>query len=221
MKIEDFITRTDELINQTKEVLGTKRSGHWGDYVDSGKFLGFRSACLSFLATVFGKSHPYYEEFHKEVTDARPSNAEQGMGILHAVKNELEGGWVRTTKGLVSAEIFSDFLEMASHLLDQGYKDPAAVMIGSVLEEHLRSLCEKHGIDTHVEKNGKMLPKKASLINSDLAKAGIYSKLDEKAVTAWLDLRNKAAHAKYDEYTSEQVSLMNQAVTEFMVRVIA
>jgi hypothetical protein len=51
-----------------------------------------------------------------------------------------------------------------------------------------------------------------------LAKAGVYTKLDQKAITMWLDLRNKAAHGKYNEYGKEQVVLMMQGVTEFLAR---
>ncbi len=36
---------------------------------------------------------------------------------------------------------------MAEYLLKEGYKDPAAVITGSTLEEHLRKLCIKNGID--------------------------------------------------------------------------
>jgi len=51
-----------------------------------------------------------------------------------------------------------------------------------------------------------------------LAKAGVYGKLDQKAVTSWLDLRNKAAHAKYTEYAHEQVELMYAGVRDFVMR---
>ncbi|MFZ0592306.1 MAG: hypothetical protein WAM39_17735, partial [Bryobacteraceae bacterium] len=95
---------------------------------------------------------------------------------------------------LVHADVFSDFLEMADHLLEQGYKDAAAVIVGSVLEEHLRKLCQKHGLGTTINSGA---PKKADLINADLAGAMVYPKLDQKNVTAWLDVRNKAAHGKY------------------------
>ena len=124
-----------------------------------------------------------------------------------------------TVKGLVTAELFADFLEMADHLLQQGYKDPAAVIIGSVLEEHLRQLCNANSISIEIENNqGILIPKKADRLNSDLAKENVYSKLDQKAATMWLDLRNKAAHGKYDEYTSEQVTNMYSGITEFMAR---
>jgi hypothetical protein len=104
---------------------------------------------------------------------------------------------------------------MADHLLEQGYKDPSAVIIGSVLEEHLRKLCEKVGIPV-AQSNGT--PKKADALNSELAGASVYSKLDLKNVTAWLDLRNKAAHGRYGEYTKEQVELMLQSIRDFSTR---
>jgi len=106
---------------------------------------------------------------------------------------------------------------MSEYLLSEGYKDPAAVIIGSVLEEHLRKLCDKNGIA--VELSGK--PKKADQLNSDLAAKPVYSKLDQKSVTSWLDLRNKAAHGKYTDYTSEQVVLYLQGIQNFMARIPA
>jgi hypothetical protein len=51
-----------------------------------------------------------------------------------------------------------------------------------------------------------------------LVKAGAYSILDQKSVTAWLDLRNKAAHGRYAEYQKEQVALLIDSVRNFMVR---
>jgi len=108
---------------------------------------------------------------------------------------------------------------MADHLLSEKYKDAAAVMIGSVLEEHLRQLCAKTAIEVSVTKNGKSLPKKADLLNAELAAISVYNKLDQKQITAWLDLRNKAAHGHHSEYDAEQVQGMLSGVTNFMSRV--
>ena len=60
--------------------------------------------------------------------------------------------------------------------------------------------------------------RKPGRMNSELTKAEAYSKLDQKSVTAWLDLRNKAAHGKYDEYDLKQVALLNQGVRDFISR---
>ena len=106
---------------------------------------------------------------------------------------------------------------MADHLLSEEYKDAGAVITGSTLEEHLRQLCVKNGIATDTA--GR--PKKADTLNAELAAQSVYSKLDQKSITAWLDLRNKAAHGKYGEYSKEQVALLIQGVRDFMARVPA
>lgn len=133
-------------------------------------------------------------------------------GVLKALKADYVAGHLRSVTELIHADLFSDFLEMAQHLQSEGYKDAAAVIAGSVLEGHLRKLCDKHGIS--VENNGK--PKKADALNNELAAAGVYSKLHQKNVTAWLGLRNHAAHGQYAEYSKEQVALLLQSISDFI-----
>ena len=141
-----------------------------------------------------------------------------GKNILNSVKKELEDGWVFELKDLVTAEIFTDFLEMAEYFLSEGYKDPAAVIIGGVLEEHLRQLCQKNNIPVTITKGEKEVAIKANQLNQNLAKAEQYNKLEMKNVTAWLDLRNNVAHGKYNEYDKSQVKEMLQGVMGFITR---
>ena len=220
MDITKLKVRVDELISLSDRVIATSRYAEFsGDIVNNELFQEFRSSTLSFLEKTFGEKHTFYKEFEKKVKDTYKYETEEGRGILKAVKNEIEGGWIFTVKGLVSAEIFSDFLEMAEYLLKEGFKDASAVMVGSVLEEHLRQLCHKKGIPVERIKDGKSLPKKADLLNSELTASELYNKLDQKSITTWLDLRNKAAHGIYDEYSKEQVELMLQGVINFMTRI--
>lgn len=214
-----LIQRIEQLIIQGNQVLATKKSSQgFGDFVDTGKMKGFRSALLSFIERLYGKGHTFYNEADNALKDTRPSNSEAGISILEAIKDEIAGDWLLSIKELVSAELFSDFMEMAQHLLSQNYKDPAAVIIGSVLEEHLRQLCIHNDIDVVIETEDRVIAKKADRLNSDLAKEEVYSKLDQKAVTMWLDLRNKAAHGKYTEYEMAQVENMMSGVIEFITR---
>ena len=104
---------------------------------------------------------------------------------------------------------------MAEHLNELGYKDPAAVMTGSVLESHLRQLCKNNLIDTEETRGDKQVPKKADRLNNDLAKKEIYTKLDQKQITTWLDLRNNAAHGKYEQYTAVQVNQFINGLISF------
>jgi hypothetical protein len=218
MRVGEFVERADQLIAQAEAAL-EKPFGRIGEYVvNAGGFNGVRSAALSFLRGVFGAEHPYYTELHK----FRYNSLENGQAIreiLKAAREEMAGGWDVTVRGLITAEVFADFLEMARHLLDEGYKDPAAVMIGSVLEEHLRQLCVRHRVATEfTNPKGDTVPKKADVLNADLSKAGVYNRLDQKQVTTLLDLRNKAAHGHYGEYTQQQAELMYQQAVDFMAR---
>jgi len=136
-------------------------------------------------------------------------------GVLRGLRADYEAGRLQGVAELIHADLFSDFLEMAAHLHSEGYKDAAAVICGSVLEGHLRKLCEKLGIAIAAD-NGR--PKKADALNGELAARAAYSKLDQKNVTAWLGLRNHAAHGEYDLYSIDQVALLLEGVRGFLGR---
>jgi hypothetical protein len=104
---------------------------------------------------------------------------------------------------------------MATYLVDNGYKDAAAVITGSALEGHLRQLAGK--VEIAVSDN-EGRPLRADRLNADLAKANAYPKGDQKSVTARLDLRNDAAHGHYDRYEVGQVRLLIDSVRDFIRR---
>jgi len=149
-----------------------------------------------------------------------------GFGVLHQQQQNLTGllqglrrayaaNYLGSVEELVHADVFGDFLEMADYLLDGGYKDAAAVIAGGVLEEGIRKLCAKVGIPVTAP-DGR--PRKANVMNDELAKAPAYGKLEQKSVTAWLDLRNKAAHGQYTEYDRNQVSAYISGIRDFLIR---
>jgi hypothetical protein len=147
--------------------------------------------------------------------ETNPYNIPLLVGMLQALRADYEAGFLTTVEELIRGDIFGDFLAMSRYLLEEGYKDAAAVIAGGVLEEHLRKLCVRNNITT----TGSGRPKKAEVMNSELATAGAISKLDQKNVTAWLDLRNKSAHARYSEYSQQQVELLVQGIQDFITRV--
>jgi hypothetical protein len=133
------------------------------------------------------------------------------QGILRALRADYEAGRLQSFQELIHGDLFSDFLEMAEYFLQEGYKDPAAVIAGGVLEEHLRKLCGKQGVT---------IPAKPKLdtMNADLAKARAYNKNDQKQVTAWAGLRNDAAHGNYKNYGDGEVKLMVAGIRDFLSR---
>jgi hypothetical protein len=74
---------------------------------------------------------PYVSQAQKVVDHAGLSNdytREHLIGILKALLFEYENGSLKSIEELVHADLFSDFLAMARHILDSGFKDPAAVI---------------------------------------------------------------------------------------------
>jgi hypothetical protein len=134
------------------------------------------------------------------------------VGCLQATYADFKIGLLRDIRTLLRAEIFGDFLEMAEYLLTEGYKDASAVLLGAVLEDSLRKLATKLGVETA---NPDGSPKNLERLNQDLYKADAYDKLLHKQVTSWADLRNKAAHGEFGKYDMDQVRSMLLFVQKF------
>ena len=110
---------------------------------------------------------------------------------------------------LVSAEVFTDFLGMAKHLLERGYRDPAASLCGAVLEQGLRRIATKEGIKVRDRDD-------LGALNQKLAAKGVYTRLVQKRVTVWTDVRNAADHGEFSQYSKTDVEEMHTGVGSFL-----
>jgi hypothetical protein len=169
--------------------------------------------CLNLLKRVVGVESDFYQTFKEQASGfecfSNYSYVALGMSILEAVKTEYEKGYLLDTRVLIQAEVFDDFLEQASHLLEKGYYGPASVIAGAVLEDGLRKLCQQ---------TGTAFPPKTTIepMNIALVKAGVYDTLLQKRITTLADIRNKAAHGKWDEFDEKDVEYMIDQVRLFM-----
>jgi hypothetical protein len=172
------------------------------------------------ITNLYGTNSQHYKNYktvidEKDFYNIHSNNCWQvsvTAGIIQAVQHELQNNLINNIRHILQADIFSDFLEMSEYLLDEGYKDAAAVIIGSVLEDSLRKLANSNDIST-LNPSGK--PLTLEPLNIELGKAGIYDKLIQKQITSWGELRNKAAHGHYSEYQKEQVQMMLLFVQQF------
>ena len=168
------------------------------------------TSCLNLLHRVFGADSVHYENFKALYPNFHNySPVVQALGVVRAAQDDYEQEFLFDTRVLIEAEVFDEFLEQAEHLLNSGYYQPAAVVIGSVLEDGLCKLCGRHDI---------LLSAKPKLdtMNAHLAKQGVYNKLTQKRITALADIRNKAAHDEWAEFTKADVEDMLRYVHQFM-----
>lgn len=178
--------------------------------IKSTDLLEWKIKAKNLLNKSCGQDSEHYQTFSEnEKTGLYGTNLgtlQRLKAIFLAAREDYEGGYLKSTRSLIQAEVFDSELEQAQMLLCAGYKAPSAVVAGVVLETSLRELCDRQGIS-----HGKL-----DKMNSDLAKAGIFNKLQQKRITAIADLRNSAAHGKHDEFGEADVTDMIRDITRFI-----
>jgi hypothetical protein len=190
---------------------------------DSELFRGWRLNASNLLMQVCGKESRHYKEFESIERTMGFKTIDEFVRGLRAVfvatKDDYEGGYLRSIRSFVRAELFDDELEQATELLASGYTAAAAVVARVVLETTLRTLCGDCSPVIEVRKpDGKWV--KLEKLNADLAKAGVYDTLVQKQVTWLAGVGNDAAHGNpvKDADVEDMIAQVRRFVTEHPVK---
>ena len=205
----------------TEHAKGIEKSRHEdaSDIFSETEINDLQTRCFAAIQRAAGKDSVYYEQAKKiGLRRTHVYNHVAGqIGVAKSLLSDIQNGYLKSFEEIIHGDVFGDFLEMAEYLTKKGYKDAGAITTGITLEAHLRKLCAKHEVE--ITSDGR--PKKADTLNAELVKSGAYSKIDQKNVTAWLGLRNDAAHGNYEAYDSSQVTLYTSSIRDFITRVPA
>jgi len=211
---ENLENHFQRLIDEAKTIL--KKIGYFnGEFSDSYpsglEYNKWYSSAKNLIEKACGKDGIHYKQI--EDTYRQEGRESYGMpkclGVLESAYEDFKLGLLEDTHALITAEVFTDFIEQAEYLLSEGYKLPAAVLMRGVLEDSLRTLCRKEA--------KIFLPDKPKLdwMNAELVKAGIYNKNVQKQVTAWAGIGNSAAHMKINEFSEADVKSMINGIINF------
>ena len=214
MKLDERVReRLAAMIEKGEAVLGTHRPPHpnvsTSLTLDTRQFTEWRNQALVYLEQIFGMEHTYVLQFKEKVVHRSMGNTNAGIGILHAAHEDVDHGYLETFENLVTGAVFSDFLEQSQHLLENGYKSPAASLAGAVLENGLRSLAERKGIPTKDTDNLETL-------NRKIVDKRIYNRLRQKQVETWIEVRNAADHGRFDDFGKSDVGDLIKGVRDFL-----
>lgn len=214
MTVEDrIVQRLDQLIEKGDAVVATHKPNRPNMFgfttLASGIFAEWRTQVQSFLTNLLGSDHVYVRNFQEEVQDGYRSHVHSGQGILRAVREDVLGGYLVDAKTLISAEVFTDFLQMAEHLSECGYKDPAASLCGAVLEDGLRRIAAKAAVKVRSRED-------LTSLNHKCADAGVFSRLVQRKIQVWTDVRNSADHGEFHNYAEQDVQDMLKGVGQFL-----
>jgi hypothetical protein len=213
--------RVEELIKLGEEVDATVRDigGPRAVGPDFALYVRWTTSSLTFFEAALGEDSEHYRAFADILSTPGPPVAKVAslFGVLEAARDDIQSGWVGRRDLLLTADAFGSLLEQADYLLEQGYKDPAAMLAGAVLESTLRKMCEVRGIST--DRSDKI-----GTLNDKLAKQHkppAYGSMDHKLIIGWADLRNNADHGHFQQYKPEDVRNMTRWVREFAARHLA
>lgn len=204
---DTILARLDALIEKGNDAALWMR--HTSDSAPA-KYFGWQVQALTCIDDVLGPNSEYRRKFERQTNNvAGPVVAHIGVEILSALRDDVAKGYLRRTADLVAAEVFSDFLDMADHLLEANYIAPAASLVGAVLEDGLRRLATAKEIK---------VPARAdiSALNNLLASKRVYSDLVRKQVAVWADTRNLADHGLFDQVKDADVREMHTGVARFL-----
>jgi hypothetical protein len=151
---------------------------------------------LSELPSYFNSDHVY-------------TDLQQGLGVLRGAQGEIQFGPLPRVEALISAEIFSDFLEMAEHLLENGYFAVVPALVGAVLEDGLRRMARTHNVSVRTNDN-------IAGLNSKLFDAKAINALARSKIELWNKIRNNADHGDFEANSEQDVRQMMEGVREFL-----
>ena len=201
---------SEELIKQAERLIVVVRNST----ASITKIEGAQTQLIEFMRTYVGPKSSFFER-SKHQAGSLAYRIEYLVAILESFIDYIKAGLHAeiSPERRAQLDIVSDFLEQANSLLESHDVHPAApsILIGSTLEEFLRTWIEAEGLSLGNKKPG--IDNYAKI----LREADIITKQDVKDITAWAGIRNHAAHGEWNEVSDRQrIRLMLEGVNLFM-----
>ena len=227
-----YLARFDELIKEGAAIVNSIQvhpPGNYGNVVmtyttynwDSQRVEKWKTNCLSLFQPLVSKGTKLYGQIDlfSSTTGEKPK-MQKALGILEAFRDDLEKGFLDDFLLKVEVEVAADYMGQAEGLLKEGQTGafdhvPAAVLSGAVLEKALRTLCDRQQPQISIT-NANGENKTLNPLIDDLKKAGAFNELKAKQLRAWADIRNKAAHGEFNQFTKADVEQMLAGIANFL-----
>lgn len=131
------------------------------------------------------------------------------LQILEAVGKRFESS-LFDIKHLVQADVFDNELDVAEELAKKGFTRAAGAVAGVVLEGHLKTVYDNHGIK--ISKKNPTI----SDFNDALKNADVLEFSDWRRIQLLGDIRNKCDHKKKVEPKKEEIEELIEGVKKIM-----
>ncbi len=179
---------------------------------------------LSVLHDTVGGSHPLMSAIRDALSKADYSRA---VAAARAVITLYASGGLTSPRLAIAHELEGDLLEIAQQQVQRAeaaaegeikmvHLGIAAFLAGAALEDGLRRLCDAHGLAYDALRTS--LAKLQAVLYQPASSIAVITASDNKQITAWGDVRNKADHGKLPAVTHSEVLSMVIGVRGFLDR---
>jgi hypothetical protein len=221
-KYKKHIQRFEELIKEysgdilSKRITNSKVYGGvyytYPDFLDD-KISSWFMKCESIIGIVFGIESLQMKRFLKIKEDTKMPEISEKLsnikGLLDADLDDLKNGFLLGQEFIIANEVFDSVLEEAKFFIfEQKNKDIGAILLRIVLEDAIKRIGKKEGVDTET--------KKVSVVNDELKTSNYFIQTVWRQNQAWLDIGNKAAHGNFSEYDLAQVENFYNGLVNFL-----
>lgn len=235
---EGLVTRLDKLIDEghaiyeAKRLVPDKEASSWRTQdrravhphfeFDWPRVVTWRTRCISQLAqflnglTVHQHVIGFFGGFSADV-----SSFEEALALLRALRDDLSDGVFDSLARQIEASIVGDLMTLASDLVEGTSANkcdhvPAAVLAGAVLERELRVLClsKDPPLPVYDAKGARVT---LTTLIEILRRSDVINELEAKHLRAWAGIRNACAHGHFDEVEAQQVKLMIEGISSFLL----
>jgi hypothetical protein len=221
MTIEsDVLKRFDELAQEFTELARLDRDGYPRDDAHAAQYVGWMAAAGNVIELICPSPHASYRRSTERIVEQmsqRPSLANvfaaQLSSLLGQLRNDAQKGLIGSVARAAQAETLDDLLDQAALYAKERRKEGAGVLATAVFEDAIRRIVRATGGDDE----GKTLE---PLINA-LVESNTITRIVAKRCKAAAGVRNSALHARWDEFTLDDVNSVIALTRELLAEHLA
>lgn len=213
---ERILQRIDEVLEDNKGIVKDYSNGSFNMIMLEKSIFG----AISIFKITYGE----HSEQVKSLVSLREKYLKAGISrsdvaadiqflinaTLNTLKSDIEFDFLASLKSQVAGEIYGDFTSLAKKLIDEGHKEPAAVLACGALEDSMKKFAIKHGLNVYDQEL-------SGVVNA-LKGAGLLMGTQAGVVQSYVKLRNKTFHAQFDKVEMPEVVSLIAFIEMFILQ---
>ncbi len=164
---------------------------------------------IALINFVYGSGHAQAVLFSTNIRRGTLARLQEAEGVLLGTIESIRHGLLDDIRTQILLDVQGDFLDSSRNALESGAKDVAAALACVVLEDSVKRLAIKSGLENLADKD-------FNSVVIGLLKADVITKTTKGALLGYTDLRNSALHAQWHEVSADPVRALLHYLPAFI-----